>query len=126
MNLIVINFGGHDSTLKEKYIQCMDLFISKYKNSFADCIEALEENDMEEFAINTLFLNKVINNIKDYVTIDQKTVTELKITMMDKIKEYRNRIFKTLENIRENTDIEYYSESINEVHYDLTWICEAS
>jgi len=81
---------------------------------------------MEEFAINTLFLNKVINNIKDYVTIDQKTVTELKITMMDKIKEYRNRIFKTLENIRENTDIEYYSESINEVHYDLTWICEAS
>ena len=24
MNLIVINFGGHDSTLKEKYIQCMD------------------------------------------------------------------------------------------------------
>ena len=42
---------------------------------------------MEEFAINTLFLNKVINNIKDYVTIDQQTVTELKITMMDKIKE---------------------------------------
>ena len=42
---------------------------------------------MEEFAINTLFLDKVINNIKDYVTIDQQTVTELKITMMDKIKE---------------------------------------